>query len=216
MGRKTALAVVMSVMLCSLTAWAGKPNQKAKGNAPGLNGIWSTTLLSTSNGVFSDSLGTNYYDGIDGVQFYFGVNGRNVNLITYDTPRELDLKFDTGSTAWVNSKLPAEVVSTVTLFGVNYFGQFEAMAVGSTAQLQMDIEFKNGSSPLTYEVTYASIAAMRESESTWLITSASSDIPGDPGFTASDQAVLSAIKKHSQTVYGTVSMPVRFEVTLAQ
>jgi hypothetical protein len=214
MARRVALALVLSLLLCGPEAWAGK-----KGNAPPLNATWlppQVELITSVTGVFDDG-NASYDNGIENVQCYFGVNGSNVNLITYNTPRELHLVFDTSSTAWQNSKLPSELDSTVTLFGVNYYGQFESMGWGTTAQLQMDIEFKYGS--LTYEVTYASIAAYRDltldpSGNTWLITSDPYDLPGNPGFTASPQAVLSAIKRHSQQTFGTVTMPVRFEVTL--
>src|SRR5213075_2766421 len=56
-------------------------------------------------GVFPDSIGNAYIHGFNGVQSYFGSDGRNVNLVTYNTSRKLRLKFDTSQVGWQNSGL---------------------------------------------------------------------------------------------------------------
>ncbi len=217
MKRRIGLVVLFAITLCCTTAWA---HGGRKGSAPPLNATWlapTVNVAPSTTGVFDDGYDL-YENGIQNVQCYFGVDGRNVNLITYNTPRQLRLVFDPTSTAWQNSGLSQEVDSAVTLYGVNYYGPFESMGAGTTAQLQMDIEFKFGTSPMTYELTYASIAARRDptDPNTWHITSDPGELPGYPGFWPSDQATLSVIKKHSKQIFGVVSMPVQFDVTLAQ
>lgn len=201
--RVSVLAVMAFSVLCAASAWASK--------GVSLNGTWSTPLISNSQGVFDD--GSPVYDnGLNGVQFYFGVSGNDVDLVTYNTSRTLNFIFDTTSPAWSASGLPANFNAVVDLYGVNYYGQYEAMGVGTTAQVNMTVQFKHNN--LTYEINYQSIAVMRTGTSTWLFTSCPCDIPGNPGFTASDQGSLSVIKKHKQQTFGAVNMPIRFDVTI--
>lgn len=161
----------------------------------------------------SDDGNPAYANGVQGVRCYFGVNGRNANLITYNTPRKLHFTFDPSSPAWRGSGLPqADFLAEVDLYGVNYFGSYQSMGIGTTAQVQMDVEFHVGNS--TYELDYRSLAAKRISVDTWLITSNPLDIGGNPGFAASSAATLNVIRHRTKENFGSVNMPIRVEVKL--
>jgi hypothetical protein len=162
-------------------------------------------------GVGSDA-NVFYENGVSKVQNYFGTGGGNVVLVTYSTGRKLTFQFDPTSASWQASHLPQTVAAEVDLYGINFYGPFQSMAVGTTAQLQTTLQFKVGGN--TYELWYPSLAAMRTGTNTWLITSDPNDIPGFPGFTASSSANLSVFRKRSRTTFGSVSMPIRFEVNL--
>ena len=166
--------------------------------------------LSTTGAGISDDGSSLYANGVAGVQCYFGVNGKNVDLVTYGSGRKLHFIFNPASTAWQSSGLPADFYAEVDFYGVNYFGPYESMGDGTTAQVQASLQFHVGKQ--TYELTYPALAAYRTGN-TWLITSNPYDIPGYPGFTASDQATLS-LKRQRQTVsFGSVNMPIRFQAT---
>ncbi|HXG57466.1 MAG TPA: hypothetical protein VNL91_00390 [Thermoanaerobaculia bacterium] len=155
--------------------------------------------------------GNPFYDHNGNVRCTFAVNRGVFDLVTYNTGRTFT--FDIG---------PAEVTSLaglpgvpfnaeVDLFGINYFGKFEEMAPGSTAQLQVDLEFhwKN----LTYELDYSALAVTRTGSNTWLITS-DDRYDGAAGFRPSAQAELNVIRRKSQTTYGTVNAPIEIAVTI--
>lgn len=162
-------------------------------------------------GVSSDSSAT-YTNGVSRVQVYLGAGGGNVDLVTYNSGRKLTFAFDPSSSAWQASKLPQLSQAEVDLYGVNFYGPFISMGVGTTALLNTSLQFKSGNS--TYELAYSSLAAKRLSSNTWLITSDPADIGGDPGFTASSVADLGVFRKRSRTDFGTVNMPIRFQVQL--
>ena len=162
-------------------------------------------------GVGSDA-NVFYENGVNKVKNYFGSGGGNVVLVTYSTGRKLTFEFDPTSAVWQSSGLPQTLAAEVDLYGINFYGPFQAMAVGSTAQLQTTLQFKVGGN--TYELWYPALAAMRTGSNTWLITSDPNDIPGYPGFTASANANLSVFRRRSRTAFGSVSMPIRFEVNL--
>ncbi|MBI1939877.1 MAG: hypothetical protein HYS33_00055, partial [Acidobacteria bacterium] len=187
----------------------------AKGGTKGGTPLVGTVLdnqSSTGYGVSGDGNGT-YVDGVGGVQCYFGVNGKDADLVTYNSGRTLRFEFDPNSPAWQNSDLPqSDFNAEIDFFGINYWGRYMDMGIGTTAQVQMDLEFKVGR--LTYELDYQSLAVIRESATKWLITSDPADIPGDPGFTASDQANLNVIRRRAQETFGAVNMPLRVELTL--
>jgi hypothetical protein len=165
----------------------------------------------TGYGVSSDSSAT-YTNGVNRVKVYLGAGGGNVDLVTYSTGRKLTFAFDPSSSAWQASKLPQLSQAEVDLYGVNFYGPFISMGVGTTALLNTSLQFKSGNS--TYELAYSSLAAKRLSSTTWLITSDPADIGGDPGFTASDVADLGAFRKRSRTDFGAVNMPIRFQIQL--
>jgi hypothetical protein len=177
---------------------------------------FSTNLISAAYGVSGDGAGP-YYNGVSGVQCYIGVAGKDLDLVTYNTARKLTYKFNTSQTAWQASKIPATFTAVSDFYGVNYYGQYMNQGIGTTAQVHGVLQFYVGN--ITYQLDYQSLASYRESANTWLITSATwpTDplLPyGNPGFTASDQAALGVIRRKSVTNYGTVNMPIRFEVTL--
>jgi hypothetical protein len=147
------------------------------------------------------------------VKNYFGTAGGNVVLVTYTTGRKLTFTFNPASPAWQSSGLGQVVQAEVDLFGVNYYGAFQSMTVGTTAQVQTSIQFK-GADGRTYELSYLALAAKRLTQSTWLITSDPLDIGGYPGFLASDQAALGVFRKKTRQTFGAVNMPIRFEVQL--
>ncbi len=205
MRRRPIAVLILLAVLSTLAAVA------FAASAIPLTATFQSNESTTGFGVSDDGNAT-YANGVGGVQCYFGVNRSDVVLVTYNTPRKLHFVFDRNTTAFKNSGLPSsDFFATVDVFGVNYYGAFPSMKVGTTAQVQLEIEFYVGS--LTYQLLYQSVAAMRTSSTTWLITTDPDDIPGFPGFTASNQAALSVIRRHSQTTFGAVNMPVRFEVT---
>jgi hypothetical protein len=162
-------------------------------------------------GVGSDA-NVFYENGVNKVKNYFGSGGGNVVLVTYSSGRKLTFEFDPASASWQASGLPQTVAAEVDLYGINFYGPFQSMGVGTTAQLQTTLQFKVGGN--TYELWYPALAAMRTGTNTWLITSDPNDIPGYPGFTASSAANLSVFRRRSRTTFGYVSMPIRFEVNL--
>ncbi|MGH9509243.1 MAG: hypothetical protein ACRD2Q_04715 [Terriglobales bacterium] len=158
-----------------------------------------------------------YSHGVGNVQVYFGVGGKDVDIVTYNTTRKLRYQFDTSSTPFINSGIGAthpsgDFLAVSDLFGINYWGRYRDMGIGTTAQVQSDLEFYVGN--VTYELDYASLAVMRIDADTWLFTTDPADIPGDPGFQASKVAKLNVIRRRSVTQFGTVDMPMRFEVTI--
>jgi len=206
MTRRRIVYILVPVVLATLVTLA-----YAVKSTP-LIATFLPNLSTTGAGVSHDGNDT-YIHNVDGVQCYFGVNGRNSELITYKTPRRLHSEFDPSSVAWQNSGLPQSFDAEVDMFGVNFFGPYRTMGVGTTAQVQSDLEFYVGN--ITYELDYQSLAAKRLSEDTWLITSNhAEDIFWNPGFRASDQAALNVIRRRSQTSFGAVNMPIRFEVKL--
>ncbi len=171
---------------------------------------FSTTLIGSAYGVYDDG-NPLYENGISGVQCYLGVSGKDLDLVTYNTQRRLHFKFDTSQTAWKLSGIPADFTAVSDFYGVNYYGRYVDQGIGTTAQVSASLQFYVGR--VTYELDYPSLASMRTSQSTWLITSNPNDIPGDPGFTASDMATLVVIRRKSNQKFGTVNMPIRFEAS---
>ncbi len=202
--KRASLAIVLILSVVTL-AWAARSTPLSANFLPNLS----------VNGVGVSDDGNPYYiNGVQAVKCYFGVNNQNANLVTYSTGRKLVFQFDPASPAANTSGLStaAPVAAEVDFYGINYYGQFQSMGVGTTAQLKGSLQFKANNT--TYDLTYASLAVMRISSTTWLITTNPNDIPGFPGFNASDQAELSSFRKRTKTVYGAVNMPMRFEVTI--
>lgn len=185
--------------------------KKPGGGGGGGNYISTVATVSDQTvGVSGD--GSTYVDGVGGVQCYISVSKNDADLVTYNTGRTLHFEFDSSSVAWQNSGLPQSLDAEIDFFAINYYGNYDSMGVGTTAQVQMDLEFKVGR--LTYELDYQSLAVMRTATDTWLITSDPADIPGNPGFTASDQAALNVIRRRAQATYGAVNMPLRVQMTV--
>jgi hypothetical protein len=188
------------VLLAVTAAFAGKGIPLA-----------ATFLPQSSYGVSSDA-NPIYSNGVNRVQVYLTSGGGTVDLITYGTGRKLTFAFDPSSSAWEASGLPQLSQAEVDLYGINFYGPFSSMGIGTTALLKTSLQFKSGGS--TYELAYPSLAVKRKSADTWLITSDRSDIGYDPGFDASDSADLGVFRKRSRADFGTVNMPIHFEVQL--
>jgi hypothetical protein len=206
MSRKFRVVVLVGLLAVSLVAGA----VWARGGITPLIATW-TSVSSTGFGVFSDGNDT-YENGVGGLQVYFGVSGKDVDVVTYNSTRKLRFKFDPTNSAVQASGLPADFLAESDLFGINYYGRYREMGIDTTAQVQADLEFYVGK--YTYELDYPALAVKRTGENTWLVTSDPADIGGNPGFTASDEADLNIIRRNRQTTYGTVHMPIRFEVTI--
>jgi hypothetical protein len=215
MKSRRAFSVILSAVLVATAcaaAFAKGPKTSTTKGTP-LSATFSTINLSTTTGVFDDLLGA-YDNGISGVQCYIGVAGKDLDLVTYNTSpvRTLHFKFDRSSTAWQLSGIPADFKTVSDFYGVNYYGRYTDQAPGTTAQVSASIEFYVGR--VTYELNYQALASYRESANTWLITSEPNDpIFGYPGFTPSDQADLAVVRRNSNKTFGSVNMPIRFEVT---
>jgi len=203
------LVALVSVTVASGSAQAAK---KGRGQTP-LNCVVETS--DTGFGVFPDSVSSSYNHGDSAVECYIGVGGKDADLVTYNTGRKLTFHFDPNSAPWQASGIPQDFEAEVDFFGINYFGRYRDMTVGTTAQVQADLEFHCcGPSPATYELEYPSLAAKRISETEWLITTDPADIGGDPGFQASDQASLNIIRRNRQPSFGMVNMPFRLRITI--
>lgn len=203
---RTGRIVLVAVLVLGLVTlvWAAKSTPLAATFLPNQS--------STSFGV-SDDGNPSYTNNVGGVRVYFGVNNGNANLVTYSTGRKLDFLFDPDSGAANAAGLTAAsgVSAEVDFYGINYYGQFQSMGIGTTAQMKGSLQFKANNT--TYELLYQSLAVKRMSATTWLITTDPFDPGGNPGFSASDQAELSSFRRRTRTVYGAVNMPMRFEVT---
>lgn len=212
----TALLAVVLVLAAGTTAFAkGGPNAN---NGTPVTMTFSTQLLSTftTYSVKDDGKGP-YYNLVDGVQSYIGVAGKDLDLVTYTTPRTLHFTFNPKSAAWQASGIPQDFYAVVDFYGINYWGQYLLQGIGTTAQVHGTLQFYVGR--VTYELDYQSLACYRENANTFLITSEPYPydplLPeGNPGFTSSNQAALNVVRRRSATTYGTVNMPIRFEVTL--
>ncbi|MGH9554868.1 MAG: hypothetical protein ACRD2Y_03505 [Terriglobales bacterium] len=204
---KISLLVVALAFTVAIAAFA------AKGSAQKLIATYLDNF--SVFGVQDDGNAT-YEDGVGNVQAYFGVSGKDVDLVTYNTARKLRYTFDPASPAFqasgINPVVGSNFLAVTDLFGINYWGRYRDMGIGTTAQVQSDVEFYVGN--VTYELDYASLAVKRLNATTWLFTTDPADIGGDPGFQASPVAKLNVIRRRSVTSFGTVNMPMRFEVTL--
>jgi len=176
-----------------------------------------TTMLDNFSvfGVSSDGNQT-YEEGLGGVHSYFGIFGSDVNLVTYNSSRKLHFTFDPAAPAFQASGIApvvgSDFMAASDLSGLNYWGRYRDMRSATTAQAKMDLEFYIGQ--VTYNLHYDSLAVYHKDAVTWLITTNPADIPGNPGFEASPVAGLNALRDRNVTSFGTVNMPMRFEVSL--
>lgn len=208
--KRSWLVVLLTGLLAlavGSTALAGPKPKKGGGISP-LVANWHA-ISQTGFGVFDDG-NARYAHGEGGVQCYFGVAGKDVDLVTYNTGRKLRFKFNPNSVAWQGSSLPQDFTAESDLFGINYWGQYKAMGIGTTAQVQMDLEFYVGR--ITYELDYSSLAVKRTGENTWLVTS--DPLYSVTGLAVTDEADLNVIRRNKQQTFGVVNMPIEFEVTL--
>ncbi len=213
MKSRRAFAVALAIFVAS--AISPLAFGAAKSSATKLTATWLTDNTVTPYGVFNDKISNLYANGVSGVQCYFGVSGKDLDLVTYNTPRTLHFVFNPNQTAWQASGIPSNFYAVSDFYGVNYFGPYASQGLYTTAQVSASLEFYVGT--VTYELNYPSLASYRMSSVTWLITSDPKDPllqTGYPGFTASDMANLVVVRRRSNTTFGTVNMPIRFEVTL--
>ena len=137
-------------------------------------------------------------------------------VMTYNSGRGLYFNFDSAAPAWqaanATAGLPPYFGAEIDLNGNNYYGTFAGMSVGSTAQLRTNLMFHWGGS--TWSLEYPALAVMRQTASTWLVTSDPADVGYNPGFTISDVASLTVARRRSNTNFGNVNMPIHFTITL--
>lgn len=205
--RSRRLVFVAAAILCLATA-------AIAARSTALRADFLPNLSQNGVGV-SDDGNAAYLNGVDGMKVYFGVNNGNANLITYSTGRKLTFALDPASPAAVASGLPTSgpFQAEVDFYGINYYGQFQAMGLNTTAQMKGSLQFKNAGG-VTYELLYQSLAVKRIAQNSWLVTTNADELGGFPGFTASDQAELSSFRKRTRLIYGAVNMPMRFTLTL--
>jgi hypothetical protein len=174
------------------------------------SGISGDNIVSTDWNGASAAL---YANGANGVQSYLGAGGKDVDLVTYGSSRTLHFSFSTGDIAvWGPSgaNLPQSFDAAVDFYGVNFFGPYESMGVGTTAQIHGVLQFQfNGQ---TYQLDYAALAGERTASNVWLITSDGAAIYAP--FTTTSAATLSVQRRHGQVVYGSVAAPIQFQVKL--
>src|SRR5437899_10465214 len=104
-----------------------------------LTAMFLPNMSGTGYGV-SDDGNAFYSHGVQLVSCYFGVNGNDLDLITYNSGRKLNFKFNPASAAWQSSGLPAVTNAEVDFFGVNFYGPYRTQGVGTTAQVQASLQ----------------------------------------------------------------------------
>ena len=219
------VAVLLIACAAARIAFAAKSIPlKATWHAP------VTTYGMFGDGVASDGYQHNvvYPPGKQSVRCYFGVNAKNVVLITYNTGRTLRFvpsatdAADFTSAGIVLNSATNDFSAEIDLFAPNGFGQYTAIGLGNTAKVQADLEFHQPGSPLTFELHYASLAAQRISTTEWVITSDPGDtrllnsIPPSSGVVPTAVADLNVVRRRTQENFGQVTMPISFTVTLLQ
>jgi hypothetical protein len=214
MNSRRLLLLFVSVAISSFAtlSFAAKKGGSNTTKGTPLTASFLSNNSTTGAGISDDGYPV-YENGAAGVQCYLGVAGKDLDLVTYNTGRTLHFALDPNSPAFQTSGLPQDFTAEIDIYGINYWGPYMSMGVGTTAQVQLDLQFKVGRN--TFELSYQSLAVQRLSEDTWLVTSDHAhDIIWDPGFTASDQAALGVFRRRSNETFGAVNMPIRFEVKL--
>lgn len=179
------------------------------------NGLTCTvpTLQAGASGVGSDG-NTDYSNGgtKGSVKCFLGAGGKNFDLVTYSTGRKLTFSFAAGADQSLAALagLEPSFTAEVDAYGINYYSQYLNMGIGTTAQVQMDVQFHYGGGSTTYELSYACLAVRRTAFSTWVITS---EPDGSNQFAVpclSNEATLSKIRRNSVQGFGEVNMPITF------
>ena len=171
----------------------------------------ATFLTAGSTGVFADSSGA-YLNGVGGVKSYIGSGGKDYDLVTYSTGRYLTITF-AGTLAdtqvWsANAKLPQSNSYQVDFYGVNFYGPFSTMGAGTTAQVHGVLQFHYLNN--TYQLDYQSLQVVRDAISGVYHFSSIRDEYSPVA--ASPQAMLSLVRKGGNANYGTVTLPITFDV----
>ena len=180
--------------------------------AKGTGGTPMTATFQPSTGaigVYSDNQGP-YLNGVGGVKSYIGSGGKDYDLVTYSTGRNLTITFDPNSPqVWNgNAKLPQSNSYQVDFYGVNFYGPFSTMAPGTTAQVHGVLQFhylKN-----TYQLDYQTLEVVRDA------TSGAYHFSSIPGpwspVPSNSNAMLSLVRKGGNVNYGTVVLPIQFDI----
>lgn len=201
-GYQWCLAVLVVLSIAATPAFAG-----AKSTTSGLI-CTVATLQPGASGVGHD--GNPDYTNGSAVKCFLGAGGKNFDLVTYSSGRTFTFNFasDDHDVAGQASLPLIPFQAEVDAFGINYYSQYVNMAVGTTAQVQMDLEFHYGGGTTTYELSYSCLAVTRTSTSTWTITSESdfSNIYAVPCL--SNKATLNKIRRKFTQGFGEVSMPI--------
>jgi len=198
---RRSLPLLVVILLAATSVFAGQ------GGAPTVTTLTAKDLAPGS-GVSGDAVAI-YSNAVGKVQSYLGAGGGNIDVVTYSTGRTFHFAIPAGSVLNA-SGLPAQFDAEVDFYGVNYFGTYLSMGVGTTAQVHGVLQFhRNG---LTYQLDYPALAVVRNDASSWGVTSG--PLGYDPGFTASSNATLSLVRKKGNLDYGVVSMPIVFTVAL--
>ena len=204
-GWQSCLVVLVVLSVATLPALAA-----GKGSTSGLN----CKVLDATPGIASDG-NANYNHGSTNtsVKCFLGAGGKNFDLVTYNTGRTLKLSFAPGADQAVATlaTLPATVNAEVDAFGINFYSQYLNMAVGTTAQVQMDLEFHYGGGSTTYELSYSCLAVTRTQFTTWVITSVANGSNEYAVPCISSKAMLNKIRRNTVQGFGEVTMPVTFE-----
>ena len=175
---------------------------KGTGGTPGT----ATFLTSGTVGVFADSGGA-YLNGVGGVKSYFGSGGKDYDLVTYSTSRYLTIRASS-SPAWTNSNLPLSNSYQVSFYGVNFYGPFSTMGAGTTAQVHGVLQFHYLSN--TYQLDYQALEVKRDATTgVYHFSSIPSEYSPVP---TSSLAMLSLVRKGGNVNYGTVVLPIQFDV----
>jgi hypothetical protein len=156
--------------------------------------------------------GGSYQNKVGGVQSYWGSNGTNYSLVTYSTGRYLHISGASGESAiWAKANLPINGTYQVDFYGINFYGPYSTMGAGTTAQVHGVLQFHYLNN--TYQLDYQSLAVTRNATTgVFHFTSDPAALPGDPGFWPSASAMLSLVRSKGNVNYGTVTVPITFDV----
>ena len=160
-------------------------------------------------GVYSDNQGP-YMNGVGGVKSYIGSGGKDYDLVTYSTGRYLTITFDSSAPlVWgTNAKLPQNSSYQVDFYGVNFYGPYSSMAPGTTAQVHGVLQFHYLSN--TYQLDYQTLEVVRDATSgAYHISSIRG--PWSP-VPSNSNAMLSLVRKGGNVNYGTVVLPIQFDI----
>jgi len=216
MNRSRFVCLMLVCLLCTLTTFAFAGGGRAQ--------PLSCTMTSFTVGVSPDASDTYVHSGTKAnpLRCYFGVGGKDFDLVTYDSGRTFHYRFDGTDPDTVSAVTAAGLPGTdffaeSDAFGINYWGRFKEMAVGATANVQMDLEFHIPNNPLTYELDYSTLAVTRLTATQWLLTSEPEAVNNGGSFGGagvSSLAKLNVIRRRNVQNFGTVDMPIRIEMTL--
>lgn len=202
-GLLSCLVVLVVVSVAGMPALAA-------GKTSGLT-CTVPTLQSGASGIGSDG-NTDYSNGSTkgSVNCFLGAGGKNFDLVTYNTGRTLKFSFAAGADQSLAALagLEPSFKAEVDAYGINYYSQYLNMSVGSTAQVQMDVQFHYGGGSTTYELSYSCLAVRRTGFATWVITSEPDGSNQYAVGCLSNEATLSKIRRNSVQGFGEVTMPI--------